>query len=144
VVDADVLCSPAAVALDGSGNLYAADSDNGRLLVYDTPLNASSGESGAGDTIADRELGQTDLGHNMENFGGARALELANPASTNVLAASPAIDANGHLYVPDTANSRVLGWTSASAFTNGAPAALVIGQPDLFSFACDDGVAGAT
>ena len=125
VIDASVLCSPAAVALDPSGNLYAADSDNSRMLVFDTPLNPSSGESGAGDSIADRELGQTDLGHNMEDFGGAQALELANPSSTNVTAANPAIDANGHLYVPGTVNSRVLGWTSASAFSNGAPAALV-------------------
>jgi len=95
VIDANVLCSPAAVALDAAGNLYAVDSDNGRLLVYNTPLNAASGESGAGDTIADRELGQTDLGHNMDNFRGPRALELANPASTGVLAASPAIDTSG-------------------------------------------------
>jgi hypothetical protein len=142
VIDASVLCSPAAVAVDALGNLYAADSDNGRLLVYHTPLNSGSGESGAGDTVADGVLGQTDLGHNMDNFGGPDALELANPASTGVLAASLTIDANGHLYVPDTANSRVLGWTSASAFVNGAPAALVIGQPDFFSFACDAGVAG--
>ncbi len=142
VVDAGALCSPASVALDAPGNLYATDSDNGRLLVYNTPLNAASGESGAGDTIADRELGQTDLEHNMDNFGGPAALELANPASTNVLAANPAIDADGHLYVADTANSRVLGWTSASAFADGAAAALVIGQPDFFSFVCDAGLAG--
>jgi hypothetical protein len=57
------------VALDSSGNLYAADSNNGRLLVYNTTLDASSGETGAGDTIADRELGQTDLGHNMDDWG---------------------------------------------------------------------------
>jgi hypothetical protein len=136
VIDGSVLCSPAAVALDGAGNLYAADLDNDRLLEYDTPLDAAS------DAIADRELGQTDLDHNMENFGGPAALVLANPASTGVLGASPAIDANGHLYVPDTANSRVLGWPSAAAFAYGAPASLVIGQPDFFSFACDAGVVG--
>jgi hypothetical protein len=118
VIDASALCFPAAVALDSTGNLYAADSDNNRMLAFNTPLNASSGEP----TVADRELGQMDLVHNMENFGGAQALELADPSFTNVTAANPAIDANGHLYVPDTANSRVLGWTSASAFSNGAPA----------------------
>ena len=93
MIDASALCFPAAVALDSTGNLYAADSDNNRMLAFNTPLNASSGEPGAGDTVADRELGQMDLVHNMENFGGAQALELANPSSTNVTAANPAIDA---------------------------------------------------
>jgi sugar lactone lactonase YvrE len=138
----DSQCGPVDVAIEADGNLYVSDTNNNRVLEYNTPLNPSSGEPGAGDTIADRELGQADLVHNMENFGGAQALELANPSSTNVTAANPAIDANGHLYVPDTVNSRVLGWTSASAFSNGAPAALVVGQPDFFSFACDDGAAG--
>ncbi len=140
-VSADTLCSPAHAAVDASGNLYVADSSNDRVLVYNTPLNASSGEPGAGDTTADREVGQTDLDHNMENFGGAAALELANPASTLVLAATPAIDSNGHLYVADAINSRVLGWPSASAFADGDAAAIVIGQNDFFSFGCSDGAA---
>jgi hypothetical protein len=37
----------------------------------------------------------------------------------------------GHLYVADTANNRILGWSSVSALTNGAPADLVIGQPNF-------------
>jgi DNA-binding beta-propeller fold protein YncE len=41
-----------------------------------------------------------------------------------------AIDrAAGHLYIADTANNRILGWSSVSALTNGAAADLVIGQP---------------
>jgi hypothetical protein len=39
----------------------------------------------------------------------------------------------GHLYVADTANNRVLGWSSISALTNGAPADLVIGQSSFTS-----------
>jgi len=37
------------------------------------------------------------------------------------------------LYVTDYGNSRVLGYSNISALTNGAPADLVVGQPD-FSF----------
>src|SRR5215472_515363 len=45
-------------------------------------------------------------------------------------AASPPI-----LYVADTGNSRILAWKNASAFTNGKPADIVIGQKDFFSTA---------
>jgi uncharacterized protein (TIGR03437 family) len=37
------------------------------------------------------------------------------------------------VYVADTGNNRVLAWKNAASFTNGAPADLVIGQPDRFS-----------
>ena len=40
-----------------------------------------------------------------------------------------AIDrSSGHLYIADTANNRVLGWSNLSALSNGAPADLVLGQ----------------
>ena len=45
---ADSLCGPARMAVDQQGNLYVADSGNNRVLVYNTPFNASSGEPGAG------------------------------------------------------------------------------------------------
>ena len=37
------------------------------------------------------------------------------------------------LYVADLRNNRVLGWKNSTGFSNGAPADLVIGQPDQFS-----------
>jgi hypothetical protein len=37
------------------------------------------------------------------------------------------------LFVADTGNNRVLGWTNAAAFNNGAKADIVIGQRDFFS-----------
>ncbi len=37
------------------------------------------------------------------------------------------------LYIADTGNNRVLAWRNASQFKNGAPADIVIGQPDRFS-----------
>jgi hypothetical protein len=87
----------------------------------------------AGDTAADRELGEIDFIHTMFDFGGAATL--SGPAGV-------AVDSAGHLYVADSINNRILGWSSASAFGNGDPAGLVIGQPDFYSFRCDDGTAG--
>jgi uncharacterized protein (TIGR03437 family) len=46
-----------------------------------------------------------------------------------------AVGADGALYVSDTFNNRVLGWRNASAFDNGAPADIVIGQRDRFTTA---------
>jgi hypothetical protein len=39
-------------------NLYVSDTNNNRVLEYNTPLNPSSGESGAADSIADNVFGQ--------------------------------------------------------------------------------------
>jgi uncharacterized protein (TIGR03437 family) len=53
--------------------------------------------------------------------------EMYNPVGIVVdTSASPAI-----LYVADNGNQRVLGWKNATAFRNGAPADLVIGQNDF-------------
>ena len=46
---AEGLCFPEGVAVDGSGHLYVADTDNNRVLEYDTPLTKST---------ADRVFGQ--------------------------------------------------------------------------------------
>ncbi|MGA7871488.1 MAG: choice-of-anchor D domain-containing protein [Candidatus Binatus sp.] len=48
-----------------------------------------------------------------------------------------AVDGSNHLWVVDFGNSRVLGYTNASAFTNGQPAAIVLGQPDFYSGLCN-------
>jgi DNA-binding beta-propeller fold protein YncE len=52
------LCDPRGVALDAAGNLYIADSGASRVLEYNTPLNPTSGETGAGGTTADAVFGQ--------------------------------------------------------------------------------------
>ena len=76
------------------------------------------------DQIADLVLGQIGLTQNTLNFGGPGALNGPTGA---------AVDSQGHLYVVDQGNNRVLGFASAASFVNGASADLVIGQPDFYS-----------
>jgi len=126
-VSADSLNSPTGVAVDAGGNLYVADESNNRVLEYNTPL--------ATDTNADRVLGQVDFLHVLANFPDHRSLD--NPTGV-------AIDTSttpNRLYVADSFNSRVLGWKDVTAFSNGSPADLVIGQPEFLSTACN-GVSG--
>lgn len=87
------------------------------------------------DTTADRELGQPDFVHNGFNLVDGRGL--SGPASV-------AIDSSvnpARVYVADTGNNRVLGWSNSVNFLNGSSADLVIGQPDLFtsSTGCNPG-----
>ncbi len=76
------------------------------------------------DQTADRVLGQIGLTQNTLNFGGPSALDGPSGA---------AVDSHGNLYVVDQGNNRVLGFSSAASFVNGASANLVIGQPDFYS-----------
>ncbi len=121
------LCDPEGVAADLAGNVYIADSGNGRVLFYDLPLTKVTGVQGAGDTIADLEVGQTSFARNMNNSGGAQALSM--PASV-------VTDSAGHLYVSDGVNNRVLGWKQAAKLASGAPADIVIGQLGFYNYAC--------
>ncbi|MGA8794831.1 NHL repeat-containing protein, partial [Candidatus Binatus sp.] len=122
------LCSPSGVAVDASGDLYVADTSNNRVLKYNPPF--------ATNPIADVALGQANLTYNAANFPDAQKLD--SPQGV-------AIDASttpNRLYVADVQNSRVLGWKDVTAFTNGASADLVIGQPDPYSTACNSDTGG--
>src|SRR5579883_2940109 len=95
-----------------------------RLLF---PVADSAFPVAAGDAIADHVLGQMDFAHATQNFADASTLDLQR----NITAV--AIDQSSvpnRVYVADPANSRVLGWSSAAALSNGKAADLVIGQPD--------------
>lgn len=68
-----------------------------------------------------RALGQPNLQDNGVNIVGAGTLNAPEGV---------AVDGSGHLYVADTFNHRILAWDSATSFQNGAPASLVLGQPN--------------
>ena len=121
------LCGPFGIAVDPTGNLLVADTDNHRVLEYDTPL--------APNTTADAVLGQPDFSHKQSNF-----VDLYSLSSPYAVAIDASATPN-HLYVADYSNSRVLAWNDVATFTNGTAADLVIGQPDPYSILCNDGTA---
>src|SRR3984957_3007895 len=106
------------IAIDNAGGLYIADTCNQRVLVFDNALAPT--ESGT------RVLGQADLNHGL--YG--NEIFDASTLGPNSLV----VDSQGHLYVLDSGDSRVLGWHNASSFADGQPADVVIGQPDFISF----------
>src|SRR5579862_4133356 len=90
-------------------------------------LFAVSSRAGIQDQTANRELGQTNLYHDMLNFGGPAGLNAPQD-----VAIDRSVTPN-RLYVVDTGNNRVLGYSNESSLSNGEPAELIIGQPDSFS-----------
>jgi sugar lactone lactonase YvrE len=124
------LSAPEGLAVDASGGLYVADTDNARVLYF---------PSGA--VTASRVYGQQgSFTTNSPDRGGVSAQSLGSPTGL-------ALDAAGGLYVADGANARVLffppGQTTASRvygplgdFTTGesnkgsfAPTAETLGAP---------------
>src|SRR6266851_4615426 len=85
------------------------------------------------DTIADRQLGQPDFFHNTANIPESDVMN-----QPTLIAIDKSATPN-HLYVADQQNNRVLGYKSTDALMSGQFADLVIGQPDLYSSACNNG-----
>jgi hypothetical protein len=110
------LCFPQGVASDSSDNLYVADAGNNRVLEYNQPLAAPTG-NGVGDTTADLVFGQgatgTDFATNacVLNSGNATAVGMCNPLSV-------AVDSSGDLYVGDDGDHRVLEFNQPLATPN--------------------------
>src|SRR5215469_8336298 len=77
---------------------------------------------------ASKELGQFNFTSGGPNALSGASLELFRNARAGIV-----IDSAGHLYVADTDNNRILGWSSASSFKTAQSADLVIGQPDFFT-----------
>jgi hypothetical protein len=127
------------MAVDQSGNLYVADSSNNRVLVYNTPFNAASGEPGAGDASADFVYGQGGAFTSRNcNPSGASATSLCNPAAV-------ALDGAGNIYIADSSNNRVLEFAKAGnpPVASDAIANRSFGQAAVSDFSdtvCADGV----
>lgn len=137
------LNTQAGLALDSSDNLYVADRDNFRVLMYQQPLAPADGctpnmdgTGCPGDVVADLEWGQGDnVGTQFSSRGSGNALD--EFASTDAVA----IDRNGTLWVADSANSRALGFQNAlTTFT--ATVVLGMGAPTGFTgLGTDEGIA---
>jgi uncharacterized protein (TIGR03437 family) len=113
------LCYPTGLAVDGSGNLYVADSLNGRVLAFPAPFKSGATAMEPANLV----LGQS-------AFTG-----LLNPTVSQNFMSFPyglVYDPNNGLLVSDRSYNRVL-FFSKDNLTNGAPAEKVIGQADFSS-----------
>lgn len=104
------LAAPSGIAVDLTGQLYVADANNNRVLVWTLPINQNGQQ-------ANRVLGQ---GFFFSGGAGVSASSMDHPAGI-------ALNSNGHLYVVDSQNHRVLVWTK-NINANGQAADLVLGQ----------------
>lgn len=117
LVSGATMLSPNGVAFYGSGasiRIYIADKDFNRVLVFDEIT--SDGEA------AIRVLGQTDF---SSSFPGVSQEKIAAPNGV-------AVNGSGHVFVADTSNNRVVGWTDPIT-TNGQTANVVQGQTWFYS-----------
>ncbi|MDP9053989.1 MAG: hypothetical protein M3N93_06755 [Acidobacteriota bacterium] len=118
------LNAPTGMTVDGSGNLYVADTGNNRILRYPAPFNQPAGYQ-----FPDLIIGQTSFSSATANSGGesAASLSLAGPSFSHT---GLALDAAGNLWVTDTGNSRVLRYPVGllKAYQNGPAADTLIGQ----------------
>jgi len=117
------LLLPIGIAIDATGNLYVADSGNGRVLRFARPFE----QPGKFGQIANLVLGQS--GFNIK---------ITDPTQRNM--ARPyglAFTVEGQLLVSDFAHNRVLLFRRAATgdFSNGQAAGTVFGQRDFVTAA---------
>ena len=129
-LSADSLNSPQGVAFDGSGNLFVADVNNNRALVYFSPfpMMTVKGTPGSfGDATADVAVGQPDLFSGACNQGGIATLSTLCLAPFLGVGIAVDTSANHNLYVADTRNNRALEYNGPFGFeqTNNLSADLV-------------------
>jgi uncharacterized protein (TIGR03437 family) len=111
------LNSPAGLALDASGNLWVADSGNGRVLRFPAPF----AQSGGGMPTANLVIGQASF-----------TAQITNASPTNMhTPVSLAFTSDGSLAVSDAALNRILFFQQP--LSTGMAAAKVIGQTDFYS-----------
>ncbi|MEO7145925.1 MAG: hypothetical protein ABI165_20725 [Bryobacteraceae bacterium] len=110
---------PSGVAVDGSGNLYVADSGNARVLRFPAPFNSGQ-NAGEHATLV---LGQADF---FTKLTDASARNMRAPYGL-------AFTFNGSLLVSDVVDNRVLFFVKPQGgdFTNGQAAFTAFGQPDF-------------
>lgn len=114
-ITASSMRAPRAVAMDNSGNLWVADTENNRVLRYP----ASALAAGVRTPAADLVLGQPDFSTATPNRGGISATALRAPSCL-------AFDKQDRLLVCDTSNARVLIYSPP--FSNNQAASGVMGQ----------------
>ncbi|QOY90084.1 hypothetical protein [Paludibaculum fermentans] len=116
----------AGLAVDGSGNLWVADSGNHRILRYTTGdvTGPSNVDGGTASISADLVLGQTDFNTVVANAGRYSSATDQLSKTTIRYGGPLTFDSNGNLYFADDL-ARVLVW--GPPFTNGKAASRILG-----------------
>ena len=130
------LDAPNGIVVDGSGNLYVADTFNNRVLRYPTPFQQYAQH---GSVFPDMWVGQPSLSSSSANFGTGSVNDQGLNLAASALPVNIALDSQNNLWVVDAGNRRVLEFTAAnliqaqqSGFSN-LHASLEIGQLDFSS-----------
>jgi len=108
------LLGATSVTIDADGQVFVADTANNRIISYPPDTGTAT-----------KVWGQPNLSSNGPNRIDAGSIARAGGVAIDY--ASPSFP----LYVSDSANHRVLVWKDSRRFESGAPADLVIGQPDF-------------
>ncbi|MDE1764930.1 MAG: DUF839 domain-containing protein, partial [Thaumarchaeota archaeon] len=111
----NTLNSPQGNVFDSSGNLWVADTENNRVLMYSK---TNLGTNGAAATVV---LGQNSFTSKSNDEDQLSASSLNNPDGIT-------FDSAGNLWVADMKNNRVLMYSKTNLGTNGAAATVVLGQ----------------
>ncbi len=116
------------IGVDPAGNLYVADSNNSRALMYKTPTTM--------DTTADVVFGQYgNFTTSTPNLGGVNADTLESPTDIGA-------DSAGNVFLTDTGTERTLIYDNPAVY--GTTADIVFGQGgNLNSFGNNNGGIGA-
>ena len=114
------LNAPTGLVVDANGDLFVADSGNGRVLRFKAPFSVSPGDP----QVANLVLGQNGFNVHVTD---ASDQEMRFPFGLALLS-------NGALAVSDASHNRVLIFKRTSGeFTTWQKASIVLGQPDFFT-----------
>jgi uncharacterized protein (TIGR03437 family) len=109
------LNTPTGLAVDSAGNLWVADTGNGRVVRFPAPF------ANRGNEVANLVLGKADFESTLSE---SSATSMSRPVSL-------AFTSTGDLWVADVAYNRVLRFPQANGLANGSAADVVLGQPDF-------------
>jgi uncharacterized protein (TIGR03437 family) len=116
------LSAPVGLAVDANGNLWVADSGNGRALRFPAPFAQTPGSQPTATVV----LGQPDFATAIPNIN---QFTTTQPFGIAIFANGGA-PGSGSLALSDPSTNRILVFNKTGAdFTNGQQAAFVIGQP---------------